>query len=94
MSFLSSCLCRAKASPHSHSAAEQTPPVRSKPMPSARNTDTTTYHTWSKLLERWATLQEQAMNDIEARLKVLAAWQYLNAATFIGVAALILMELF
>jgi hypothetical protein len=34
------------------------------------------------------------MNDIEARLNKLAAWQYLNAATFIGVVALIVMELF
>jgi hypothetical protein len=34
------------------------------------------------------------MNDIEARLKTLGAWQYLNAATFIGVVALIVMELF
>jgi hypothetical protein len=25
------------------------------------------------------------MNDIETRLNRLAAWQYLNAATFIGV---------
>lgn len=30
-----------------------------------------------------------AMNDIEARLTKLAAWQYLNAATFIGVCIII-----
>jgi hypothetical protein len=31
------------------------------------------------------------MNDIEARLNRLAAWQYLNAATFIGVVIIIVM---
>jgi hypothetical protein len=34
------------------------------------------------------------MNDIEARLKSLAAWQYLNAATFIGVVAILIILLF
>ena len=34
------------------------------------------------------------MNDIEARLKSLAAWQYLNVATLIGVAILVVMHLF
>ena len=31
------------------------------------------------------------MNDIEARLNRLAAWQYLNAATFIGVVVIIVI---
>lgn len=34
------------------------------------------------------------MNDIEARLNKLAAWQYLNAATFIGVVAILVILLF
>lgn len=32
--------------------------------------------------------------DIEARLNKLAAWQYLNAATFIGVVAILVMMVF
>jgi hypothetical protein len=31
------------------------------------------------------------MNDLEARLTKLAAWQYLNAATFIGVCIIIVL---
>lgn len=31
------------------------------------------------------------MIDLETRLNRLAAWQYLNAATFIGVCAILLM---
>jgi hypothetical protein len=34
------------------------------------------------------------MNDIETRLNNLAAWQYLNVATFVGVAILLVLELF
>jgi hypothetical protein len=34
------------------------------------------------------------MNDIEARLNSLAAWQYLNVATFIGVCAILIILLF
>lgn len=33
------------------------------------------------------------MNDIEARLNKLAAWQYLNAATFIGVVVILVLLL-
>lgn len=31
------------------------------------------------------------MNDIEAKLGKLAAWQYLNAATFIGVVLILVL---
>jgi hypothetical protein len=34
------------------------------------------------------------MNDIETRLNNLAAWQYLNVATFVGVVAILVMMLF
>ena len=32
-----------------------------------------------------------SMNDLEARLNKLAAWQYLNVATFIGVCVIIVL---
>lgn len=35
-----------------------------------------------------------AMNEIEARLAKLGAWQYLNAATFVGVVAILIILLF
>lgn len=34
------------------------------------------------------------MNDIEARLNRLAAWQYLNLATLAGVVAILIILLF
>lgn len=34
------------------------------------------------------------MYDIEAELKKLQAWQFLNVATFIGVCAILLIVLF
>lgn len=38
--------------------------------------------------------RRQPMNDIEARLNKLAAWQYLNVATLAGVVAIICMMVF
>lgn len=34
------------------------------------------------------------MNDIETQINKIAAWQYLNVATFIGVVAVLVILLF